>query len=277
MDRESFEDLSLDKLLLKLNSKSSFDHVEGLHLFRKCGRVASSRQLVVEYLQSSPECFELFKIWDNPEFGKKDINHALLFDCFSVLFLTGRKYDCFATTVTLKRGGDFVLARKIIKHENLSEILASPNLAVLKSFMELAVNIVACGAEIALELLDLFDFSLPHIQKLSTPASTVFRGKEVSRSVVTRPAFTKFVIALLKLERSSVSTIVLETKALLPSVLKYIEKDGLEDIDAIVFALSTHVLKSESIKRELKLSFFQAPTLKLVFIVSCRPFFFFER
>lgn len=169
--------------------------------------------LLRTYVQSSPECPELFAVLDS-QAGRAFPVAARILDLFAHILTPA---VCDASPVVAKN-----LSRKLLKTKLklVYRLLAAEDNRVVHSPLRLLIAIVKQGGSIARELCQTFNFSLKPFLALPFRPFSKAAEAHADQAQRTRQLFIDFAMAFLNLGEPELTQIVLNIKGLIGPLLK---------------------------------------------------------
>ncbi|KAJ3040726.1 nucleolar pre-ribosomal-associated protein 1 [Rhizophlyctis rosea] len=253
--------LSHSDLVAALNSDNVETLFGGLSSFNRAllrlvreevdAEVSGETELVQDYIKGSPECAELFRIWEFQQNNQIDKLETVIFDVLAhiipVLKMTGH------------RSSGTAIVRNIIRNhmKAIYRNLSSGKYTVIQSTLRLMVSIAGYTQSTTRELQETFNFTMKPLHKLLSVRKRANEEKKSSRPTEdVRTLYIRFILAFLVRGDTGVKKAVLETKDFVSGIFKGMIEDFYETVDFILSTLRSRIIDDQYLGRSVKVSFF---------------------
>ncbi len=208
------------------------------------------------YLDSSPECVELFTLWERAGAAATNRLAAAVMKVLACVLRYG--------TPALRAS----LARKVLrtKSKSLLSAIAGTNPSASAAAQELCTAVIRVGPHFAREFVARFNLAFKPF------ANHTAAGDVVSTEfgpVRLRTGNVSLIVALLECGAVDVVQEVCNTKGTLFSVFKGLPSDGDGLVTRVLAALEQHVVKNTKVSRKLKLDVFTGPAVQVRRALLC--------
>eukprot|EP00794_Sanderia_malayensis_P000250 gene250-869_t len=214
-----------------------------LHLCRS--EHENAVQFAKTYLKMSPECKELFQIFEGEERPTTQVAR-LVWEVFeSLLLITSDAAN------SLQSSGLYITHRVLSKYlKQIYSALGSTTPAELtKSVLRLLTAILTQGKQAVTELLASFDFTLKALESVS-------KRRDRKAKLDVRTCYIRFFLAFLVFGDLAAVKQILELQVLSNGIFNGLSKDSAETVYLILSTLNNKVMKRPGLLKKTKIAFF---------------------
>ncbi|OLQ08103.1 Nucleolar pre-ribosomal-associated protein 1 [Symbiodinium microadriaticum] len=228
-----------------------------------CAELRSGEvQLLNAYVQLSPQCAELFALWQRQESGDGNRIAALVIETLASVLEGG--FDEGARTAKTRQG---VAGRVLSEHlQLLYRYLGTERDQLLKACLRLLTGVSSVSQSMSSQLLRTFNFAHEGFARLSQrrhQASKKDKGNRKEPSKVdTRTFFSRFATSFLRWKDPSLTSAALGIKDLIGGVLRGLSQDPPQEALAFVRDILELVVRQRQLPRQTKVFFFNAFALR---------------
>ncbi|RIA94625.1 ribosome 60S biogenesis N-terminal-domain-containing protein [Glomus cerebriforme] len=211
--------------------------------------------IVYEYLQTSPECKELFRIWDMQLRNNLMRLELSMPDLFS-------KIIKFTTTIPSLKSSGTIIIRNIIRNymKVIRNNLCSEKLPLCQNTLKLLIIMNSHDLVTTKELLESFTYNLnlKELGRLLNIRRTAPKDKLklVHAQSDIRTLYVRFILSFFVHGDANIKSNVLEIKNFTSSIFKGLSSDSYEFVDEVLRKTYDYIILDNDIKRKIKLSFF---------------------
>ncbi|GES88332.1 ribosome 60S biogenesis N-terminal-domain-containing protein [Rhizophagus clarus] len=211
--------------------------------------------IVHEYLQTSTECKELFRIWDMQLRNNLTRLELSMPDLFS-------KIIKFTTTVPSLKSTGTIIIRNIIRNymKIIRNNLSPEKLPLCQNTLKLLIVMNSHDLVTTRELLESFTYNinLKELERLlsirrNTPKDKL---KSVHAQTDIRTLYVRFILSFFIHGDARIKSNVLEIKDFVSSIFKGLSNDSHEFVDEVLRKVYNFIILDNDINRKIKLSFF---------------------
>ncbi|KAI9356524.1 ribosome 60S biogenesis N-terminal-domain-containing protein [Zopfochytrium polystomum] len=259
------EPMTMEELISVLQSENGDILAAGLHRFhaalrrlaeRKVDReISAESDLFREYLKSSPECAELFRIWDFESKNQVEKLQSIVPKVIARAIFASRLVNARATGVTMIRR--IVKSYMRIVYRNLS----SNRQPVMHGAIVLLSAMSTHTAPCTKELYEAFDFTLKALPTCLKARKESGKQKNSGPGADLRTPYIRFILGFLTLGDAAIKQAVLESKNTI-AIFKGVMGDSYGTISLLLSVLQKKVVEDGTISRNVKFTFFNTSTLE---------------
>ncbi|KND03819.1 uncharacterized protein SPPG_01275 [Spizellomyces punctatus DAOM BR117] len=253
--------LTHQELVAALNSDNVETLFSGLSRFNRSlsrlinedadPQVSVEADLLKSYIKGSPECAELFRLWEFQQANQIDRIAPVLLDVIAHMILSSKLIEMWSTGSAASRS----IIRDWMKpiYRNLS----SGKRPLIQSTLRLLIAVAGFNSATAKELHETFNFTMQALPKLlHTRQKSPREDVKPRRNEDVRTLYIRFLFAFLEQGDISVKRFMLEAKDILSSVFKGLADDSYETVDYVLSTLRRTVIDDTNLARTLKVAFF---------------------
>ncbi|KAI1320391.1 hypothetical protein EDD11_001194 [Mortierella claussenii] len=241
--------LSLKRLRLQLNVRpNSNDPAES-------AQATKSLAMVYSYVEESPECTQLFKIWEWQQQNDVRRVEASIIEVLSKLI-----HQC---NTALHRINAIKITRSILQNQSrmtaIYKNLSSGRQSTVQATLRLLTAMNHVHHSTTKELKDGFNFGLKVLSKLKNQRRK--EGDEAASKTDTRTLYIQFLLAFFVRGDATVKKEVLEMPDLFQAALKDLHNDQFALIKQALNVLINNIVMDNDLSRTTKISFFSTSFL----------------
>ncbi|CAK9028769.1 unnamed protein product [Durusdinium trenchii] len=227
-----------------------------------CAELRSGQvNLLNEYVQMSPQCAELFTLWENQESG--DGNRLVTLVIETLACVLEGKFDEGARTAKTRHG---VAAKVLSEHlQLLYRYLGTERDQLLKVCLRLLAGVSSTSQALSAQLLRSFNFGFDGFGRLSGRryhVSKKDKGRADVGKVDVRSYFSSFAMSFLRWKDPAMTSSALGIKDLVGGVLRGLSQDPPEQALGVVRDILELVVRLRQLPRQAKVFFFNAFALR---------------
>ncbi|KAJ3294460.1 hypothetical protein HK104_003568 [Borealophlyctis nickersoniae] len=255
--------LKYQELVEVLNSENVETLYRGLSAFNRTlsklvreevdAEVSGEGDLVRAYFKGSPECAELFRIWDFQQTNKVDRLEVIILEVLSRVIPVAKMVGSRSIGTGMVR--NVIRNHMKILYRNLS----SGKHVVIQSTLRLLVAVTGYGQGTTRELQETFNFTMKALHKLLTIRKKSAAGQEGTKprkAEDVRTLYIRFILAFLVRGDVGVKKAVLETKDFVSGIFKGMAEDTYETVEFVLSTLRRAVIDDVHLGRSVKVAFF---------------------
>ncbi|GBC41626.2 ribosome 60S biogenesis N-terminal-domain-containing protein [Rhizophagus irregularis DAOM 181602=DAOM 197198] len=211
--------------------------------------------IVYEYLQTSTDCKELFRIWDMQLRNNLTRLELSMPDLFS-------KIIKFTTTVPSLKPTGTIIIRNIIRNymKIIRNSLSSEKLPLCQNTLKLLIVMNSHDLVTTKELLESFTYNLnlKELERLLNIRRNTPKDKLKSFHVQNdiRTLYVRFILSFFVHGDAKIKSNILEIKDFVSSIFKGLSNDSYEFVDEVFRKVYNYIILDNDINRKIKLSFF---------------------
>ncbi|CAG8441879.1 9449_t:CDS:10 [Acaulospora morrowiae] len=259
---------SREKLQEFLNSDNTDDALyQGIYRIRKqltdgikkisAGDVSADNRLsaIYDYLMSSSECRELFKIWDTQIANDMTKLETSILELFAKLIQ-------YTSIVSSLRSTGTILIRNILKNymRTLIRNLSCTRLPTVQATLKLLLAMNSHEIAITRELYAEFPFGSNSLIRLLN----IRKNDKAAYHYDVRTLYIRFVLSFFVHGDAQIKSNVLENKNFANLIFKGLIKDPYEMVDEVLTKIYDYVISDDKINRVTKISFFSHTVLNQI-------------
>ncbi|ORX90170.1 hypothetical protein K493DRAFT_340197 [Basidiobolus meristosporus CBS 931.73] len=207
-----------------------------------------SLRVFFNYLSESPECEELFKIWDLQQKNSLPQLEVIIVDVLArVIRLTN-------TPITRANGVN--IARRVFRNylKTVYRNLSSGRVGLICATIELLTAMTKHTLQTTREMIDTFNFELKaHFKLLNMRQNPDVESKKRQKDV--RTLYIRFILAFLECGDAKMKGEVLEIKDFVSSLFKGLFKDSYEVVEYVLGVFEKHIVTDGDVKRSTLTNF----------------------
>jgi len=268
-ERKENKVLSFKEIVQFLNSYDEGEVNKGLSQLKKTIDKAHRKDkssnlpddksdVLFQYLSSSPECSEIFSIWDFAEKNQLPNTAVQCIDALASLLHCNN----FSSLRHLNRN----ISRKLIKGKvkNIYTYLNLENPRSVKASLRLMTEIIISSVNIAKDFFRTFNWAWKPLHLLVDKRAKAKQDRDYDFNENVRTQYLRFALAFLKVGDSVLLQEVLSIQGFVSSFVKTIEQDPFEIIEEFLNTLREKVAVNKHLSRKTKASFFNGYFLEQV-------------
>ncbi|CAG8456565.1 11592_t:CDS:10 [Ambispora gerdemannii] len=211
--------------------------------------------VIQEYLQRSPDCEEIFGIWDMQQ------THNITRLQIAIPDLLAKILDfANSNTTSITKATGTLITRNIITRNYMKTIhqnLTSGNLPLYQATLRLLIAMNSCGASTTREVYQNFNFGMKALGKLFNTRRKQSTDENVkSPKTDVRTLYIYFILSFFKYGDSKLKQEILGIKNFVSGLFPGLMHDSYEFIDEVLTTLYNHVIIDNEINRTAKVGFF---------------------
>ncbi|TPX63386.1 hypothetical protein SpCBS45565_g06637 [Spizellomyces sp. 'palustris'] len=213
--------------------------------------VSVEADLLKSYIKGSPECAELFRLWEFQQANQIDRIAPVLLDVIAHLILSSKLIEMWSTGSAASR----YIIRDWMK--SVYRNLSSGKRPLIQSTLRLLTAVAGFNSATAKELHETFNFTMQALPKLlHTRQKPTREDVKPRRSEDVRTLYIRFLFAFLEQGDVSIKRFMLEAKDILSSIFKGLADDSYETVGYVLSTLRRTVIDDTNLARTLKVAFF---------------------
>ncbi|KAK9722923.1 hypothetical protein K7432_002308 [Basidiobolus ranarum] len=201
-----------------------------------------SSRVFFNYIDDSPECEELFKIWDLQQKNSLPQLEVLIVDVLAKVVLL--------TNTPITRANGVNITRRIFRNymKTLYRNLSSGRVGLICATIQLLIAMTKHTLQTTREMIDTFNFELKsHFKLLNMRPNPAEDTKKNQKDV--RTLYMKFILSFLECGDSKMKSEVLEIKDFVSSLFKGLHRDSYEVAEYVLDVFEKHIITDGDVKR----------------------------
>ncbi|KAI9093463.1 ribosome 60S biogenesis N-terminal-domain-containing protein [Phlyctochytrium arcticum] len=216
--------------------------------------------LLKTYLQKSPLCTELFRIWEFQQANVVDQLACVILDILAYVIVLSKRVN--------QRTVGSEIARKIMRAhmKPVYRGLCSGKPPLTQSTLRLLISIAQFSSSTVKELQETFNFSMKALPKLLNDrrgTSKLSKPKNPGKEDV-RTLYIRFLLSFMQKGNSIVKRFIMEAKDTLGSIFKGLYADSEEFVEHTLRTLQHSIVDDPTLPRSAKTAFFNNYVLEQI-------------